>query len=87
MSGIARRFGRLAMEAVDHPERVDRNQLLLAADAMLAMRPAGDPEGMSFAATMCLRALDWCVWDTPEDYARFVRAVQAFGMYSVIKNY
>jgi hypothetical protein len=87
VSGIARRFGRLAIQAVEHPDRVDRNALLAAANAMLDMRPAGDPEGMSFAVTMALRALDWCVWDTPKEYARLVRAVQAFGMYSFIKNY
>ena len=87
MSGVARRFGRLAIQAVEHPDRVDRNQLLEAADALLDMRTAGDPEGMSLAITTALRACDWCIWDTPGNHARLTRAVHAFGMYSVINNY
>jgi hypothetical protein len=86
VSGVVRRFGCLAIQAVEHPERVDRSAFLEAASALLDMRPVGEPEAMSLARTMALRALDWCVWDTPEDYARLTRAVHAFGMYSVIKN-
>ena len=86
MSGVARGFGRLAIQAVDYPDRVDRNQLLLAADAMLNVRPAGESEALSLAVTMALRACDWCVWDTPGNHARLTRAVHAFGMFSAIHN-
>lgn len=87
MSGVARRFGRLAIQAVEHPEQVDRSALLEAASALLDISPAGEPEGMSLAVTMALRACDFCVLDRPDDHARLTRAVHAFGMYSVIHNY
>jgi hypothetical protein len=83
---IAHRFSRLIFAAVEAPESVDRSALLEAADAFLNAAQAGDPDGLAMARTMAARAMDWCVWSTPEYYNALARAVHAFRMYTAVEQ-
>jgi hypothetical protein len=70
-------FGRLVIQALEHPESVDRNRLLEAADAFLNAAPDDfDSAGLVFAKGMAFRACDWAVFSTPENYNALTRAVR-----------
>ncbi len=86
-SDVHRRFGCLVIEAVEHPERVDRNALLQAASAVLDIAPACESGGRGLARTMAHRAINWVVMDGPDDHTKLTTAAHAFGMYSVMSNY
>jgi hypothetical protein len=51
----------------------------------MPLRP-GDPDGLAMARTMAARAMDWCVWSTPEYYNALARAVHAFRMYTAVEQ-
>jgi hypothetical protein len=74
------RFGQLVIQAVEHPDDVDRPALLEAADAFLSACPDDATRGPAMARTMAHRALDWRVWPTPENHHKLTRAVGAFKM-------
>lgn len=65
---------------MEAPEDVDKNRLLLAANAFLdATTPLADAsEGAELARTMAFRAIDWAVFDTAETYHALFRAMSRF---------
>jgi hypothetical protein len=86
-SDIAHQFSRLIFAAVEAPESVNRNALLVAADAYLNAAPADDTAGPAMGATMAARAMDWAVFGHSDDYARLRRAVDCFRMHSSLINH
>lgn len=74
------RFSRLIFDVLELEGRpVNRNDLLLAADAFLCVAQDGNPDGLALARTMAYRAMDWAVFDSPQTYAALCRAADMFG--------
>lgn len=84
-AAVGRRFSQLTIEAAELPETVDRNALLIAADAFLALFCADDTPGITLARRMAFRACDWAVFGGPDDHAKLRRSAKLFGMASAIQ--
>ncbi|POX92232.1 hypothetical protein C3477_24690 [Mycobacterium kansasii] len=85
MTDVSRLFSRLVFQAIEAPETVDRNALLIAADALLSLFCADDTPGITLARRMAFRACDWAVFGGPDDHAKLRRSAKLFGMASAIQ--
>jgi hypothetical protein len=76
-SQIGRALSRLLIEALESPATVDRTGLLSAATAFLDVAHGADAH-LPVARRMAGAAMQWAVFNRPEDYAKFERASAIF---------
>jgi hypothetical protein len=67
----------LLIEALESPSTVDRNDLLTAAMRFLDVAH-GDDRDLPMARRMTGAAMQWAVFNRPEDYSKFERASAIF---------
>jgi hypothetical protein len=77
---IASRFSRLIFAALESPATADKGELLVAASAFLDAAQAGDPNLLPIARSMASKAMDWCMFGTPECYRELKIAAQTFNL-------
>jgi hypothetical protein len=74
---VGRQLSRRLIEALESPATVDRTGLLSAATAFLDVAHGADPH-LPLARRMAGAAMQWAVFNRPEDYAKFERASKLF---------
>lgn len=84
---IGRRFSRLAFKAAESPGAVDRNDLLIAADALLTLIGDDDTTRDILARQMAFQACNWAVFGGPVYYDRLLRAIRLFGMHAELTTH
>lgn len=83
-SAVGHRFAMLLFRALDHPDVVNRNDLLDAASALLDVAPGKDTASSRLARRMAFHACNWAVFGTAESYAALHRASACFRMHVAI---
>lgn len=80
-------FAKLLFASVDTPTVVDKNRLLVAASSFLDTAQGEGTAGLEIARRMAFRALDWAVFERPDDYDRLLRAIHLFRMHAELTNH
>lgn len=67
--------------------RPNPNELLVAASSFLDTAQGEGTAGLEIARRMAFRALDWAVFERPDDYDRLLRAIHLFRMHAELTNH